>query len=138
MIIASRKAVAEPASSDFAPVVRYVLTETLTCGLLGTGIGLFQRPFPGWLFWFGVAALFSGWNFYGLSKTICQKISKDWSVNIAIMVFCGTQLRLCLTGVFVYIAFVRWRAPLAALLAGLSSALIFILISICCPSRRPQ
>lgn len=112
----------------FAAPIRRILLCSLMVGVLcslGGAIGWQQNTA---LLWFGLAALLSSWNFWGLANFINKAISNGWSQNLRFRLFLGFQLRLFLTGIFVYIALVHWCAPLYAVLAGLSISLVFVVI----------
>jgi|GEM_PF-6027292 len=123
------------ARQGFVPATRSVVIRTAGCGLLCvlTGIVMwaFGRPAAGGVFWFGVAALFSSWNFWALAKLIHQRISNGWSKNLAARLILGTHIRLFLTGIFVYSAFMLGKASLFVLLGGLSLSMFFVIISGC-------
>lgn len=112
----------------FAAPIRRVLLCSLMVGTLCSLGGL-----AGWqkntaLLWFGLFALFSTWNFWGIANFINKALSAGWSTNIQVRLFLGFQLRLFLTGIFVYIALVHWYAPLYSVLGGLSVSLVFVVI----------
>ena len=130
--------VAALARRGFAAPVRTILFRMLLCGLLALVWSAFAAPFYAWWLWFGLSTLFSAWNFFGLAKFIQQKISvtskKKWLSSL----IWSFQLRLFLTGIFVYIALARCKAPVSALVAGLSSLLVFIVFSVCCAPSHTQ
>ena len=123
----------------FAPATRNVVLRTGGCGALFVLVGIAgwagDYAAARWILWFGVAALFSAWNFWALAKFVHQRISNNWNRSLAARLLLSTNLRLFITGIFVYISFVLAGAPLAALLGGLSLSLFFIIIS-GCSSRR--
>ena len=84
--------------------------------------------------------MLSFWNFYTLALFI-QKVlpasipqgDKNGAVQARIVkkgLLIRTQLRLFITGIFVYIALVFFQAGPVALAAGLSSAMIIIPVSL--------
>ena len=103
-------------------------------GLLITGIA--ALPWGTHLFWVGVMAMLSFWNFYTLALFIQRALpavipeeDKRGEASSRIVkkgLLIRTQLRLFITGIFVYIALVVFQASPAALAAGLSSAIIVI------------
>ena len=107
-------------------------------GILVAGIGVF----PWWreLFWAGVTAVLSCWNFYTLALFIQHALplsipggDKNGASRARIVkkgLLVRTQLRLFITGIFVYIALVFFQANPIALAVGLSSALIIIPVSL--------
>ena len=112
----------------FATPIRRILLSSLMVGVLCTLGGLIGWQNNKALLWFGLFVLISTWNFWGLASFINKMISKGWSKNIQFRLFLGFQLRLFLTGIFVYIALVHWYAPLYAVLSGLSVSLVFVVI----------
>ena len=98
--------------------------------------GLIVLPWFPPLFWSGVMAVLSFWNFYTLALFIQQALpasipeeDRNGSARARIVkkgLLVRTQLRLFITGFFVYIALVVFQASPAALAAGLSSAIIVI------------
>ncbi len=103
-------------------------------GLLIAGIA--ALPWGTHLFWAGVMAMLSFWNFYTLAlfiqralPAVIPKEDKRGEASSRIVkkgLLIRTQLRLFITGIFVYIALVVFQASPAALAAGLSSAIIVI------------
>ena len=92
------------------------------------------------LFWAGVSAVLSCWNFYTLALFIQHALplsipggDKNGASQARIVkkgLLIRTQLRLFITGIFVYIALVFFQANPIALAVGLSSALIIIPVSL--------
>lgn len=92
------------------------------------------------LFWCGVMSMLSFWNFYTLALFIQQVLpasipqedknglSRARIVKKGLLI--RTQLRLFITGIFVYIALVFFQASPGALAAGLSTAMIIIPVSL--------
>ena len=90
--------------------------------------------------WCGVMSMLSFWNFYTLALFIQQVLpasipgedknglSRARIVKKGLLI--RTQLRLFITGIFVYIALVFFQANPIALAVGLSSALIIIPVSL--------
>ena len=104
--------------------------------LLLFALGLALLPWLPHIFWSGVMAVLSFWNFYTLSLFIQRALpavipeedkrgeARGRIVKKGLLI--RTQLRLFITGIFVYIALVVFQASPAALAAGLSSAIIII------------
>lgn len=92
------------------------------------------------LFWCGVMSVLSFWNFYTLALFIQQALpasipredrrglSRARIVKKGLLI--RSQLRLFITGIFVYIALVFFQASPIALAAGLSTAMIIIPVSL--------
>jgi len=109
-----------------------------SCFSITAGIAVF----PWWrsLFWGGAMALLSFWNFYTLALFVQHSMpasipcgDRDGAAAARVVkkgLLLRTQLRLFITGIFVYIALVAFQANPAALAAGLSSAVIIIPISL--------
>ncbi len=103
-------------------------------------VGLVVLPWFPPLFWSGVMAVLSFWNFYTLALFIQQTLpasipeeDRNGSSRARIVkkgLLLRTQLRLFITGFFVYIALVVFQASPAALAAGLSSAIVIIPVSL--------
>lgn len=108
--------------------------------LLLFAAGIIALPLRQELFWAGVAAVLSFWNFYTLALFIQQALplsipveDKDGSSRARIVkkgLLIRTQFRLFITGIFVYIALVFFQANPIALAVGLSSAMIIIPVSL--------
>ena len=128
MTLPLRRLDAALARRGFAEPIRKILLCSLMVGALCALGGLlgWQRNMALW--WFGLFALISTWNFWGLAKFVNKTISNGWNKNIQFRLFLGFQLRLFLTGIFVYIALVHWHASLYAVLGGLSVSLVFVVI----------
>ncbi len=126
------------ARRGFAAPVRIILFRMLLCGLIAMLWSAISAPFSTWWLWFGLSTLFSAWNFFGLAKFIQQKISVSSKKKMLSSLIWSFQLRLFLTGIFVYIALTRCKAPVSALVAGLSSLLVFIVFSVCCAQKNSQ
>ena len=102
--------------------------------------GLVFLPWCGAVFWFAVMSVLSFWNFYTLALFIQQVLpasipgddknglSRARIVKKGLLI--RSQLRLFITGIFVYIALVFFQASPAALAAGLSTAMIIIPVSL--------
>ncbi len=92
------------------------------------------------LFWTAVMSMLSFWNFYTLALFIQQALPSSMpeedklGAGRARLVKKGllirSQLRLFITGIFVYTALVFFQASPVALAAGLSTAMIIIPVSL--------
>ena len=92
------------------------------------------------LFWTAVMSMLSFWNFYTLALFIQQALPSSMpeedklGAGRARLVKKGllirSQLRLFITGIFVYTAIVFFQASPVALAAGLSTAMIIIPVSL--------
>ncbi len=115
-------------------VIRMVLLLTLYSAFMAIASGLLLWSFSAkgvWLVWFGLAMLLSAWNFYGLARFVYRSVVSGWQAMMLVRLLFGTQLRLLLTGVFVYVAIVYFEAPLFALVCGLTILLIYATLCGC-------
>ena len=103
-------------------------------------LGMALVPWSLQLFWAGVAAALSVWNFYTLALFVQHAMpavipeSDKKGLATARVVKKGlllrTYLRLFLTGFFVYFALVQFQASPIALAAGLSASVTIIPLSL--------
>lgn len=103
-------------------------------------VGIALLPWRSSVFWSGAMSVLSFWNFYTLALFIQQALPASMpdedknGLSRARIVKKGllirTQLRLFITGIFVYIALVFFQASPAALAVGLSTAMIIIPVSL--------
>ena len=104
--------------------------------LLGTAL----VPLSLQVFWAGVAAVLSAWNFYTLALFIQHAMpaaipdgDKNGLATARVVkkgLLLRTYLRLFLTGFFVYLALVQFQASPVALAAGLSASVTIIPLSL--------
>ena len=104
--------------------------------LLGAGL----VPWSDQVFWAGVAAVLSAWNFYTLALFIQHampavipegdKNGLATARGVKKGLLLRTYLRLFLTGFFVYVALVQFQVSPAALAAGLSASVTIIPLSL--------
>ena len=116
--------------------VRNLFFFSLLLFLAGTA----ALPWGANVFWCGVMALLSFWNFYTLALFIQRALpavipeedrrgeASGRIVKKGLLI--RTQLRLFITGIFVYIALVFFQASPVALAVGLSTAMIIIPVSL--------
>lgn len=102
--------------------------------------GLAALPMGTAVFWAGVMSMLSFWNFYTLALFIQHALpaslpeddrngaSRARIVKKGLLI--RTQLRLFITGIFVYTALVFFQASPVALAVGLSTAMIIIPVSL--------
>lgn len=94
--------------------------------------GLMLLPLTAWPFWLGVGAALSAWNFYSLALFVLRAFpgGNNGAAPAARALLLGqllrSNLRLFITGFFVYMALVAFHANPFALAAGLSAA-VFVL-----------
>ena len=108
----------------------------LAAALLAVGTALL--PLMTWPFWLGVGALLSAWNFYHLALFVLRTFPSSFpagskggaSSPAARRLLVGqvlrSNLRLFITGFFVYMALVVFHANPFALAAGLSAAVLIL------------
>lgn len=104
----------------------------LAAALLAAGLAL--SPLTAWPFWLGAGAALSAWNFYSLALFVQRAFPTGndgaASSSIARRLLLGqllrSNLRLFITGFFVYTALVAFRANPFALVAGLSAAVLIL------------
>ena len=104
--------------------------------LLGTAL----VPLSLQVFWAGVAAVLSAWNFYTLALFIQHAMpaaipdgDKNGLATARVVkkgLLLRTYLRLFLTGFFVYLALVQFQASPVALAIGLSASVTIIPLSL--------
>lgn len=96
--------------------------------------GTLLLPLIAWPFWVGAGAALSAWNFYHLALFIQRAFpsGSEGGANspaarrlLAGQVF-RSNLRLFITGIFVYMALVVFHANPFALAAGLSAAVLIL------------
>lgn len=102
--------------------------------------GLAAYPWGTFFLWVGVMAVLSFWNFYTLALFIQHvlpasmpeedKLGAGRAHLVKKGLLIRTQLRLFITGIFVYTALVFFQASPVALAAGLSTAMIIIPVSL--------
>ena len=103
-------------------------------------LGMALVPWSLQIFWAGVAAVLSAWNFYTLALFVQHTMpavipeSDKKGLATARVVKKGlhlrTYLRLFLTGFFMYCALVQFQASPIALAAGLSASVTIIPLSL--------
>ena len=111
------------------PLLRAVLCWQSLLLLVATVAGLLLFPWGGnWLLWFAFGTGISGWNFYALARHVQKRLQKGWSSGAFIRLFLFTNLRLIVSACLIFGAFARFKAPLSALLAGISMLLVGITV----------
>ena len=103
-------------------------------------LGAVLVPWSLQMFWAGVAAVLSAWNFYTLALFIQHAMpavipagDKNGLATARVVkkgLLLRTYLRLFLTGFFVYFALVQFQASPVALAAGLSASVTIIPLSL--------
>ena len=103
-------------------------------------LGMALVPWSLQMFWAGVAAILSAWNFYTLAlfiqhamPAVMPESDKKGFATARVVkkgLLLRTYLRLFLTGFFVYFALVQFQASPIALAAGLSASVTIIPLSL--------
>ena len=93
--------------------------------------GLATIPITTWLFWLSCGATLSFWNFFSLAYFIqkmfnINRINKKITQSFMIKQIIVSNLRLFITGIFLYTFLVVWNADPFALIIGLSVPLAMI------------
>ena len=104
----------------------------LAAALLAGGIVLL--PLAAWPFWLGMGAALSAWNFYSLALFVQHafpsgnegRAASSAARRLLLGQLLRSNLRLFITGFFVYTALVAFRASPFALAAGLSAAVLIL------------
>lgn len=112
----------------FGPVPLKVLLYTVLTAAFTLPAGLGPWACGRDIGWFGVFALFSAWNFFCLVYFVQGIISNSWTGSAGFKAFFALQFRLFLTAILVYGALVWWSVPVAVLVGGLSTSLIWLLL----------
>lgn len=104
----------------------------LAAALLTAGAALL--PFTAWPFWLGAGAALSAWNFYQLARFVQYAFpsgneggaNSSAARRLLVGQLVRSNLRLFITGFFVYMALVVFHANPFALAAGLSAAVLVL------------
>ncbi len=120
------------------PEARTVLRRLVLTAGFAVPLGLAIWPLWNGLFWFGVCTALGAWNFYGLTIFVRHAISAGWSGSILFRLLLGANGRLLITGCFLYLALIWCAAPVAALAAGVTTPVVFIVIEGCARMFRRQ
>jgi len=123
----------------YAPL-RLAVRDLLIFSAIFFAAGTALLPWTSQVFWGGVAALLSCWNFYTLAIFIQSTLPAALPAEdkrgaaTAHVVKKGlrlwTYLRLFITGFFVYLALVQFQASPASLAVGLSASVTIIPLSL--------
>lgn len=113
----------------FSPSIRRLLVILWSTAALSFAAGLAALPWTAVPFWFGISALLSAWNFSGMAFFIQGSFAGAGvpdARKISGLQILFSNLRLFITGIFLYYALVVWRANPVAVAAGLSLAVLCI------------
>ncbi len=105
------------------PEVRAVMRNEILFSAPLLVLGLCLLPLDARLLWFAVGALLMAWNFYGLARFIQGISLSAWSQALLLGMLVRSNLRLVLSALFLYGAFVWFDASAWAVLAGITGAL---------------
>jgi hypothetical protein len=104
-----------------SPFVRALLAVQLMVAAVGLVGGLLVSWLTLWPLLFGLGAALATFNFWHTARFAQAQIRQEFGPAAGIKLFCGFTLRLCLTGVILFLLIVRLEQPVAPLLAGLTS-----------------
>ena len=120
--------------------LRAAARNLLIFSALFLALGVALVPWSLQMFWAGVAAILSTWNFYTLAlfvqhalPAVIPESDKNGLATARVVkkgLLLRTYLRLFLTGFFVYFALVQFQASPIALAAGLSASVTIIPLSL--------
>ena len=105
------------------PEVRAVMRNELLFSVPLLFLGLCLLPAHSGLFWFAAGALLITWNFYGLARFIQRLFPAPWSQALLMGVLTRFILRFTLSALFLYGAFVWCKAPVWAVVSGITGAM---------------
>ena len=115
----------------FTPPIQKIIKLNGLLVFLLFGLGLMSLPVNAWLFWLSCGAILSFWNFFFLAyfiqkmfniNEITHKITTSFVAKQIII----SNLRLFITGIFLYALLVTWNADPFALIIGLAIPLAMI------------
>lgn len=81
-----------------------------------------------WPLVFGIGAALAAWGFWSVARTAQAYIGREFTRQAAFRMFLNFNLRLCLTGVALFVLIVKLHAPLLPLVAGLTFAVASIVV----------
>ncbi len=115
----------------FSAPIQKVLKFNAALVFLLFSFGLMALPLDAWLFWLSCGALLSFWNFFFLAYFVQNMFSYNVidaknTRNFMIKQIFLSNLRLFITGFFLYAFLVMWSADPFALIIGLSIPLAMI------------
>lgn len=102
------------------PRLRGVARRGVLATALAFCIGIPLAFFSPFLFWFGVGSLLAVWNFCALTRWVAKILPSGWSSGTLTALLVHTNIRLFITGICLYISIVSCKAPVLALLTGLT------------------
>jgi small-conductance mechanosensitive channel len=105
-------------------LLRNQLLVTAVSLLAGLGLGWIN----GWLFWFGVGAVLSTFNFYAVARFVQQVVYKPYDRSMMYGMLFRFYGRLGLTGLILFGLIVWLKVSVSALVAGLSTIVAAIAV----------
>lgn len=117
-------------------LLRSILRIQIAVASLCVAVGLGIWPLSSWLFWCGIAAYLSVFNFFSLTKQAPQFMLKKYGPSSGIVLFVRTQLRILLTIGIGMVCVVWIHAPIIALLSGLSLSMLASVWAVCAGRRK--
>ncbi len=111
--------------------VRLLARTLILLAALLLALGLAFLPLASWPFWLGAGAVFAAWNFFSMAHFIQRfffhaAATQAGTKNLMAGQIIRANLRLFITGIFLYTALMHWGANPFALVAGLSLAVLTI------------
>ncbi len=111
-----------------SPVVRGLLCAQICLTALTLCAGAALLPLTPWVLCFGAGAAVALYNFWHIARSAQANIVREFSMALGLKSFAGFFARLTLTA-FVLFALIVWlRAPVAPLVAGLTSTVAIIAV----------
>ncbi|WP_027719519.1 hypothetical protein [uncultured Desulfovibrio sp.] len=114
------------------PLVRNELLLT-ALSLLGGGIAFAATP---WFFWFGVGLGIMALTFWSLARFFLRAGLGEYSTTFLRVVLLRWGGRLLLLAGLLYLALVVWKAPVTAILGGLTAGTVTALLTFAVVSRK--
>jgi len=118
-------------NKGFTPPIQKIikLNGLIVCVLFCSSLVIL--PVNSWLFWLSCGAILSFWNFFFLAYFVQKMFDTNGIGNKPPQAFMVKQiiisnLRLCITGIFLYTFLVVWNADPFALIIGLSVSIAII------------
>ena len=124
-------------------VVRRVAAAAILVSAALLVLGGLLLPFLSWPFWLGAGAALGCWNFVSMAFVVQRIFAKskgtaNISGKILLAQLAGTNLRLFITGILVYVSLVSFSANVFALAGGLSVTVFLIPLLALGRNDRPE
>lgn len=117
------------------PAVRVLLRNEILLTVLFLAVGaLFFAATP-WFFWFGMGLGIMTWTFWGLARFFLRHGLGDYSTAFLRLVLLRWLGRLLILGGLLYVVLIVCKAPVSAIVGGLTAAGASALLSYALASR---